>query len=208
MVEIPIDIDIPLTIASFIVMLVFYWISTRSPNIRHDPNKKDAQRPLYKILMDELDDHYAILQNLTIDADKKVIKIDIFIVSIYGVFVVSIKKYSGLIKGKRRADQWKQYTHSRLHPDLFGNPIHKNVILMREVENILHIPYEKQFQIVVFPRNARWKKRIDPIVMYDWEVPSFIKKQKKQLLSKQEVEAIYARLKSLNISRKISYSNL
>ena len=168
----------------------------------------DLERPLYTVLSNTLSDDYAILQNLSVKASSKIFKIDILIISKFGVFVISVKKYNGLIRGKRKADRWRHHTYTKLHADYFKNPIHENVVLMRGLEDATNIEYKKQHSIIVFPDSARWKKRVDPITMFAEEVCSYITKKERVLYTDSEIEAIYDKLKELNEQGKISYSSL
>ncbi len=77
---------------------------------------------------------FRILNNLMIGHKDKIVQIDHLVVSIYGIFVIETKNYSGWIYGNERSENWTQVLFQV--KKRFRNPIKQNwahVITLKEI---------------------------------------------------------------------------
>lgn len=74
------------------------------------------------------------------------------IVSVYGIFVLNVKKYTGWITGNETGDKWTQTAKESIQ---FDNPLSENEKVMDNIKKILKEKYVPMFSVVVFPDNTR-----------------------------------------------------
>ena len=69
-------------------------------------------------------DKYLVLNNIMITSTKGSHQIDHIVISKYGIFVIEMKNYFGLITGDEYKDKWTQHLGKNKY--YFNNPIHQN----------------------------------------------------------------------------------
>lgn len=146
-------------------------------------------------------DIYTVIPDIMLrKADRSTSQIDAIVISIYGIFVIEAKNYTGKIRGKARADKWKQILHSRQNPYYFQNPIHQNFGHIKTLEEVIGINYHKMHNIVVFAGTAKWRKRPVKSVLYTKEVRKFIESKKKVCLTQEELNTIKNKIEELRVT--------
>jgi len=144
---------------------------------------------------------YTVIPNIMLKREGGVSsQIDAVVLSKYGIFVIEAKNYSGKIRGKVRADRWRQVLHSRQNPYYFQNPIHQNFGHIKTLEEVIGIKYDKMLNIVVFAGTAKWRKRPAKSVLYTRELKVYIEKQKKVLLTEEEISEIKNKISELRVT--------
>ncbi len=87
-----------------------------------------------------------------IDAEGRDIDVDHIVVSVYGIFLITVQKLKGKITGAEDAEEWTQHI---LHQEYsFPNPVLKNDIRMEAMQSFLtyeRFPKMPIYSIVVFP---------------------------------------------------------
>lgn len=76
-------------------------------------------------------------------------QIDHLIISQFGIFVVEMKNYYGLILGEEHKDKWIQYLGKK--KSYFLNPIHQNYGHVKALEELLNIKEIKRDEVVLKP---------------------------------------------------------
>ena len=171
------------------------WLDT--PNGRGYLGERSVNSELKKLDANA----YTVIPNIMLrKPDRSTSQIDAIVISIYGVFVIEAKNYTGKIRGKVRADKWKQILHSRQNPYYFQNPIHQNFGHIKTLEEVIGINYHKMHNIVVFAGTAKWRKRPAKSVLYTKELRKYIESKKKVCLTQEELNTIKNKIEELKIT--------
>ncbi|MCI6713039.1 MAG: NERD domain-containing protein [Clostridium sp.] len=123
-------------------------------------------------------DKYIVFNDIMIKNEKGTHQIDHIVLSNYGIFVIEMKNYYGLIKGKEYDNKWCQYLGK--NKNYFLNPIHQNYGHIKTLSELLNIPGDKFISIICFSNQA--KVVVDcknPVVKVDYLINE-IKKYKKE----------------------------
>ncbi|MBQ2961072.1 MAG: NERD domain-containing protein [Oscillospiraceae bacterium] len=75
-------------------------------------------------ILHNLPENYYVIDDLTIPTQYSTTQIDHVVVSVYGIFVIETKNYSGWIFGADNTKKWKQTFRSK--SNYFYNPIKQN----------------------------------------------------------------------------------
>jgi restriction system protein len=130
---------------------------------------------------------YIDVDNVTIPTSTGTTQIDHVIVSRYGVFVIETKNMDGWIFGSEKSPQWTQSMFGKKFR--FQNPLHQNYRHTKALSDLLGIPHDNFFSIVMFWGECEFKTPMPPNVMAKGYV-SYIKGHKEVLLSDQQVQEI------------------
>lgn len=96
---------------------------------------------------------YIVLDDLMLLSEVGLTQIDHVVVSVYGIFVIETKNYSGRITGTPRADFWTQHLHGKYNS--FRNPFRQNYAHICALQSILDLPEQDAFvSIVAFADSA------------------------------------------------------
>lgn len=106
---------------------------------------------------------YKVLNNIMIENNNKTYQIDHIVVSKYGIFVIEMKNYYGLIKGNEYDDKWIQYLGEKRY--YFKNPIHQNYGHVMALKELLNLDKEVFIPVVCFSNQANLKVTTKSIVV-------------------------------------------
>ena len=98
-------------------------------------------------------DSYIVLNDIMIKDDNGTHQIDHLVLSKFGIFVIEMKNYYGLIKGKEFDNKWCQYLGK--NKSYFLNPIHQNYGHIKALSNLLRIDEKNFISIVCFSNQAK-----------------------------------------------------
>lgn len=165
---------------------------------------KRGENKVARILSNLNENEYRVINDLYISTHNgNTYQIDHLIVSVYGLFVIETKNYSGWIFGNEKSENWTQIIYKR--KTTFRNPIKQNwshVIALKDVlEKYKNIPY---FQIIVFLERGDLKDIESTIpVIYSSQLLSTVKeKSTSPRLTTEEASDIFMFLNSKNIQDK------
>ncbi|MDD2391538.1 MAG: NERD domain-containing protein [Bacilli bacterium] len=82
-------------------------------------------------------DKYLLLSNIMIKDENGTHQIDHLVISQYGIFVIEVKNYNGLIVGNEYKDKWIQYLGKKKY--YMNNPIHQNYGHIKALANLLNM---------------------------------------------------------------------
>ena len=91
-------------------------------------------------------DKYIVLSNIMIKSSKGSHQIDHIVISKYGLFVIEMKNYFGLITGDEYKDKWTQHLGKSKY--YFNNPIHQNYGHVKALEALLQISNDKFIPVI------------------------------------------------------------
>lgn len=183
------------------VLLVFVilWVLIKAlDEVFSERNKgKKAEVKLAKFLERNLDStEYYLFQDVTVPAFKgRTTQIDIVIISVFGIFVIENKDFSGTIFGKKEEPYWIQVFNKEKYFK-FKNPIHQNFGHIKALQNLLNIPFENFFSIVVFSESAKFGDFISDDVVSPGESLFLVREKNKVIFSLKEVVTFVSKLKS------------
>lgn len=149
-------------------------------------------------------DKYIVLNNIMLKNNNNTYQIDHIVVSNYGIFVIEMKNYYGLIVGDEYKESWIQYLGKT--KNYFKNPIHQNYGHVKALEELLNLDNKLFIPIVCFSNQAKLKiETKNNVVQLDYLV-SNIKRYQKVILN-SDLEVIYNKIIKLNITDKLERKN-
>lgn len=107
-------------------------------------------------------DKYFVLNDIMIKDDKGTHQIDHLVLSEFGIFVIEMKNYYGLIKGKEYDNKWCQ--HLGKTRNYFINPIHQNYGHIKSLSNLLKLDEKYFISIICFSNQAKVDVKCNSIV--------------------------------------------
>jgi hypothetical protein len=183
----------------FIFLLIFaalilgirFYLKTHSPEYKGFVGESIVAKYLSKLPENE----YTILNNIYLKCRNGSIQIDHLIVSIYGIFVIETKNYSGWIFGNENQNYWTQIIFKS--KTKFKNPIKQNISHVNTVKYLLNdYTYLKYFSVVVFTGSAELK-RIDSFtpVIYEHQLYRYLLRSKEeQILNNETMYEIVSKI--------------
>lgn len=146
---------------------------------------------------------YSIFENLYVPAGEFATQIDLLVLSVYGMFVVEIKNYSGWIFGDEKSKNWTQVVSSKKNQ--FQNPIRQNYKHIKALAEYLNIETDKIFSVIYFAGDAEFKTDMPSNVLSSG-LSKYINSKKTFKFQASEVNHIYDRLIELKKSKSINKS--
>ena len=107
-------------------------------------------------------DKYIVLNDIMIKDDKGTHQIDHLVLSKFGIFVIEMKNYYGLIKGKDFDNKWCQYLGKTR--SYFLNPIYQNYGHIKSLSNLLKLDENNFISIICFSNQAKVDVKTEQIV--------------------------------------------
>ena len=144
-------------------------------------------------------DKYLVLNDIMIEQNDYTHQIDHIVISQFGIFVIEMKNYYGLILGNDYQDKWKQYLGKKKY--YFLNPIHQNYGHVKALEEALDLDSKFFIPIVCFSNQAKLKIETSNIVVPFRYLISSIKSHKNIILE-VNLETIQNKIIELNITSK------
>lgn len=186
-------------IVSLIVLVVLYKLY--APKIKGYMGESRVARQLDKLQNEE----YKVFNDVLIRTGRGSSQIDHIVISIYGVFVIETKNYSGWIHGNEHSEYWTQSHYDT--KTKFRNPIKQNWAHIYALKEALSgFERVKYHSIVVFAGTAELKNVSTQIlVIYDHELYQTIMDTRGiPNLSIKQVNTIADKLNKVNIQDKVA----
>ncbi|MDZ8118732.1 nuclease-related domain-containing protein [Pontiella agarivorans] len=143
-------------------------------------------------------EYYLQLHDVTLPTkDGRTTQIDHIILSMYGIFVIETKNYSGWIFGSKEQRYWTQVVYQK--KNRFLNPLRQNYGHICALSEFLDLPLSRFHNIVCFAGSADFKTDIPDGVFFGKEYVDYILNFKRTIFSKNEV---------LNIRKQITEGRL
>ena len=98
---------------------------------------------------------YKLLNNIMVEDEKGTHQIDHVVISKYGIFVIEMKNYYGLIIGNQYKEKWYQYLGKRKYP--FHNPMYQNYGHVKTLSIALNLSEELFIPITCFSNQVKLK---------------------------------------------------
>ena len=138
---------------------------------------------------------YIILNNIVIKTKENTHQIDHIVLSKFGIFVIEMKNYYGLITGSEYSNNWMQYLGKNKY--YFYNPIRQNYGHIKALEEVLCLDANIFISIICISNQARLSVQARNVVNIDY-LNDLIKEYKKVVV-KEDLMRIKERLEKSNI---------
>lgn len=178
---------------SILIAIIFIvYVSGTFLYIYYIPKTKGAigEYSIARLLRKLNRKEYKIFNNIYLTSNGKSTQIDHLILSVYGIFVIETKNYSGWIHGSEKSEHWTQTLYKEKKE--FRNPIKQNWAHIYFLKDILSdFNQVKYHSIIVFVGKAQLKNIYSNIpVIYKHELLKTIKQKETPCLSIDQVEHI------------------
>ncbi|MEG6586069.1 nuclease-related domain-containing protein [Dendrosporobacter sp. 1207_IL3150] len=153
-----------LFVIPLIILVVLYMLY--APKIKGYIGESRVARQLGKLN----DEEYKVFNDVLIKTGRGSSQVDHIVISIYGIFVIETKNYSGWIHGNEHSEYWTQ-SHYNVKTK-FRNPIRQNWAHIYALKEALSdFEQVKYYPIIVFAGSAKLKKISSKIpVVYDHQL--------------------------------------
>ena len=128
------------------------------------------------------------------------VQIDHVVISVYGIFVIETKNYTGWIYGTDASEKWVKNMYGTKY--YFQNPLRQNYSHVKTLQRMFGLPIDKFVPVVVFLRGATLKCDTQGTVIYSSQLKHFIRSYAVQILSVSDVERLVKTLSLQNIIDK------
>ncbi|GAB1475215.1 hypothetical protein MASR2M70_00470 [Bacillota bacterium] len=177
-----------------IAIIVILVILSRSSKFRGFQGEQKVKRKLNKLP----DDQYIVLNDVILRTAKGSTQIDHVVVSIYGIFVIETKNYTGWISGSEFGEKWTKNMYGNKYD--FYNPLRQNYAHMKALEEKLSINENNFIPIVAFSNRCTLKVNTQQPVIYISHLLSEIDRYKDYKVGPDEIKGISERILALNTS--------
>lgn len=184
-----IGIGLPLSITAYM-----RYTKVQKTKVRQGSN---GERYIAKLLQ-ELPEGYRVLNDLLLKYEGYTVQIDHIIISEYGVIVIETKNFRGMIYGSGENKRWTQVNISnkrRFYSPTIQNNRHRFII-----SRICKLPIEKVIPITVFVGKCELHLEDVGRTILSKDLLPYIYGITEKILSQSDVERIYKRLESKNIT--------
>ncbi len=185
-----------------IIIIVFVFIyKINKHKIKGAIGESNVAMTLRKLPTDE----YKVLNNVLIKSGGRSSQIDHVVVSIYGIFVIETKKYSGWIHGNEKSQSWTQTFYKKRVK--FRNPIKQNWSHILALKDYLSCYQNvKYYNIVVFTGDGKLKNiTSETPVIYRRQLVRTIKKNSESInFGVDQVNSITAKLNKVVVQGRSS----
>ncbi len=187
--------SIPLLFGIVAIVWLLVFIFTKNyKRIRGKAGEYWVNKELEKLPISR----YMILNNVMLQDLTGTHQIDHIVFSKYGIFVIEMKNFYGLITGNQYSDQWCQYLHGNKF--YFNNPIHQNYGHIQALKKILALDEKCFVPIICFSNQAKLKINSNtPVVQVD-TLAGKILSYEDEILSSINLIKIKDTLSNMNIT--------
>lgn len=190
---------IRIAIISLVIVVLVKVIKTSLNNRKsseiHIKRGQDGERKVSNILSNLDRRRYIVFNDLLLKVNNSTTQIDHIVVSVYGVFVIETKNFTGCIYGKSSKYKWQRYSYNgkKLISE-FYSPVKQNMAHIEMLSSVLGIDKYKFKSITCFVGATALKFIGDETVINDYELLDKIESNHRKLLSKREVKIIIEKL--------------
>ena len=174
-----------------VIPLLFLKELLQNPKVKG----RIGERAVRSVIGKDLDEEtYIEFHDLIIPSRSGTTQIDHIYVSVFGIFVIETKNYTGWIFGSEKQSKWTQVVYKQKH--YFQNPLRQNYAHIKALSELLQLSEEKFHAMVVFLGDCELKTQMPPNVCRIRQAASYIRRFQTTLLLPQEIEAATAVLSS------------
>lgn len=142
---------------------------------------------------------YKVLNNIMVKVNNETYQVDHIVISEFGVFVIEMKNYYGVIKGSEYDNNWIQKFKRKKY--YFKNPIHQNYGHICALSEILNIDKKMFHNIVCFSNQSKLKLKVNNSNIVQLDNLIYLIKEYKINLG-IDVNKIFENIEKINILDK------
>lgn len=176
---------------------VVVWVVVSSLFEKSPLRKGKKGESVISQLLFALPKDYLVFNDLYLEVDGRSVQIDHVVVSVYGIFVIETKNYSGRIFGADSSEYWTQCLYGNKYK--LRNPLKQNFSHLLALRTLLNIPGKLFFPIVVFLNKAELKFQTRGCVINSRDLHNVIFEKRERLLTEAMVSDIAFRLDEADI---------
>ena len=143
---------IPLLIIMFVILII---LRISRHQIKSGFNYSIIATYLDFVLNNE---EYTVYRDVYVPVGNYAIRIDILVVSKYGVFIIDVEHYRGIIFGQEFDKKWTQVFYN--HKSEFNNPLAQNYKHSVAVADYLDITEDKVYPIIYFSGDVKFRNKM------------------------------------------------
>ena len=180
--------------ANIIIFILLILVTVFYKKIRGFMGEFLVKQELKKLPKDK----YIIFNDIMIKSSKGTHQIDHIIISKYGIFVVEMKNYYGLITGEEHQNKWIQHLGKNKY--YFNNPIHQNYGHIKALQELLYLSENKFVSIICISNQAKLKVKAKNVIQLDF-VNNLIKSYSNEIIAEDLIK-IKNKIEQNNITDK------
>lgn len=141
----------------YIILLIAVFTLTiilklKMPSIKGYAGESKVSSILHRLPSDK----YIVMNDVMLNTSYGTSQIDYVVFSVYGIFVIETKNYSGWIYGGDNSENWTKNVYGNKYP--FRNPLKQNYAHIKALQEVLGIDNQKAFiSIIAFSNAAELK---------------------------------------------------
>lgn len=143
---------------------------------------------------------YKLLNDIMIEDEKGTHQIDHIVLSKYGIFVIEMKNYYGLIIGNQYKEKWYQYLGKNKYT--FHNPMYQNYGHVKALSNVLKLNEELFIPITCFSNQVKLKVTSNKPVVQVGTINRNILKYTEEIIT-CDLNELSLKIENMNILDKI-----
>lgn len=171
-------------------------ISIFTPKIRGWLGEKTVANSLEGLPQDK----YKIINNVMLRTERGISQIDHIVVSVYGIFVIETKNYSGQITGGENSEQWTKNVYGNKYS--FRNPLRQNFGHVKALEGLLGLPEEMFIPIIAFSEEAELKVKTGKPVVYMSDLVKTIEAFSEEKIAESDLNDLAEKIINANVDSK------
>ncbi len=157
-----------------------------------------GEKTVALFLMNLPKEKYCVIHDVMLPSKAGTTQIDHIVISIYGIFVIETKNYSGWITGNDNSEQWIKNMYGKKYS--FRNPIKQNYGHVKALETLLELPFDSFIPIVVFSIDSTLKVKTNHKVVYTINLRRVIKSYTDVKFEKNDIERFKTKIIEANIT--------
>lgn len=174
----------------------FFWLAFNRAKIKG----KMGEFEVSAILATLSGNDYIVINNITLPSKFGTTQIDHIVVSIYGIFVIETKNYTGLIYGGENAETWTKNMWGNKYE--FRNPLKQNYGHVKTLQQLLNLPMGNFIPIVVFSNSANISVQTDKTVITLFHLRGAITRHKTVMFTLEQVQEFCNKIRQVAIEEK------
>ncbi len=172
-----------------LMFLVFYWKLPLIKKWHRHYQLKTANQ----FLLDSED--YYLMKNVVFLTFDGLQKFDYLIVSRFGLFVVMVQHYSGMIEGTEYEQTWSQWVRGKQKKQ-FANPMEVVNERVDTICGLLSLSKSQVFPVVLFAGISGFKNQLSNKITYGARYLKYIRSKNKLMFSSKQIEKFVATIEA------------
>lgn len=182
-----------------IVLLIFFAVASIVFGIFQSKIKGYlGEKSVATILSFLPSDKYKTINDALIKSNDRTIQIDHIVISVYGIFVIETKNYTGWITGSDNSEYWTKSVFGNKYK--FYNPIKQNEAHILALNKQLGIRLNNFIPIIAFSRGADLRINTAYNVIYTTQINKLIKEYTEIKIQEKDIPKLYEKISLLNIA--------